>query len=54
MPIFRSVWGCPPSRLTAAVTGRGAHSLDESFDTTNSHLGTQRALLILLGIVGVK
>jgi tripeptide aminopeptidase len=34
--------------------GRGAHSLDESFDATNSHLGTQRALLIVLGLVGVR
>ena len=38
----------------ALSDGRGAHSLDESFDTTNSHLGTQRALLIVLGIVGVR
>lgn len=34
--------------------GRGAHSLDESFDATNSHLGTQRAFLIVMGLVGLR
>ncbi|MFN0123552.1 MAG: M20/M25/M40 family metallo-hydrolase [Blastocatellia bacterium] len=34
--------------------GRGAHALDENFDTTNSHLGPQRALLLILGLVGMK
>ncbi len=33
---------------------KGAHSLDEYFDTTNSHLGPQWVLLVALGIVGVK
>jgi acetylornithine deacetylase/succinyl-diaminopimelate desuccinylase-like protein len=46
--------GFPAITITGGGEGRGAHSLDESFDTTNSHLGTQRALLIALGIVGVK
>jgi acetylornithine deacetylase/succinyl-diaminopimelate desuccinylase-like protein len=46
--------GVPAITISGGGEGRGAHSLDESFDTTNSHLGTQRALLIALGIVGVK
>lgn len=46
--------GVPAITIDGGGTGRGAHSLDESFDTTNSHLGTQRALLIVLGIVGVR
>jgi acetylornithine deacetylase/succinyl-diaminopimelate desuccinylase-like protein len=46
--------GFPAITISGGGQGRGAHSLDESFDTTSSHLGTQRALLIALGIVGVK
>ncbi len=46
--------GVPAITIDGGGEGRGAHSLDESFDTTNSHIGTQRALLIALGIVGVK
>lgn len=46
--------GVPAITISGGGQGHGAHSLDESFDTTNSHLGTQRALLIALGIVGVK
>jgi tripeptide aminopeptidase len=46
--------GIPAITIDGGGEGRGAHSLDESFDVTNSHLGTQRALLIALGIVGVK
>lgn len=46
--------GIPALTIDGGGEGRGAHSLNESFDTTNSHLGTQRALLITLGIVGVK
>ncbi len=44
----------PAITISGGGIGKGAHSLDESFDTTNSHIGTQRALLILLGIVGLK
>jgi acetylornithine deacetylase/succinyl-diaminopimelate desuccinylase-like protein len=44
----------PAITVDGGGDGKGAHSLDEYFDTTNSHLGTQRALLIALGIVGVK
>ncbi len=46
--------GIPAITIDGGGQGRGAHSLEESFDTTNSHLGTQRALLIALGIVGLK
>jgi tripeptide aminopeptidase len=30
--------------------GRGAHALDESFDTTDSWMGTQRALLLTIAL----
>jgi len=46
--------GIPAITIDGGGEGRGTHSLDEQFDATNSHLGTQRALLITLGIVGVK
>jgi acetylornithine deacetylase/succinyl-diaminopimelate desuccinylase-like protein len=46
--------GIPAITIDGGGQGHGAHSLEESFDTTNSHLGTQRALLIALGIVGLK
>ncbi len=46
--------GVPAITIDGGGHGRGAHSLDESFDTTDSHIGTQRALLIVLGIVGMK
>src|SRR5262245_45045149 len=46
--------GVPAITIDGGGEGRGAHSLNESFDTTDSHIGTQRALLILLGIVGIK
>ena len=44
----------PAITIDGGGEGKGAHSLDESFDTTNSHVGTQRVLLTALGIVGVK
>ncbi|HEU0184044.1 MAG TPA: M20/M25/M40 family metallo-hydrolase [Blastocatellia bacterium] len=46
--------GIPAITIDGGGEGRGAHSLDESFDTTDSHIGTQRALLIVLGVVGMK
>lgn len=46
--------GIPAITIDGGGDGRSAHSLEEQFDTTNSHLGTQRALLIALGIVGVQ
>ena len=46
--------GVPSITIDGGGEGRGAHSLDENFDTTNSHLGTQRVFLIALGIVGIR
>jgi len=46
--------GIPAITIDGGGRGRGAHSLKESFDITNSHIGTQRALLITLGIVGLR
>lgn len=46
--------GIPAITIDGGGEGRGAHSLEEQFDATNSHHGTQRALLIALGIVGVR
>jgi acetylornithine deacetylase/succinyl-diaminopimelate desuccinylase-like protein len=46
--------GIPAITIGGGGQGRGAHSPDESFDSTDSYLGTQRVLLIILGIVGVK
>jgi len=46
--------GIPAITIDGGGQGRGAHSLDESFDATDSYIGTQRALLIVLGVVGVK
>lgn len=46
--------GIPAITISGGGKGRGAHSLDESFETTDSYLGTQRALLTVLGIVGMK
>jgi tripeptide aminopeptidase len=46
--------GVPAITIDGGGIGRGSHSLDESFDTTDSHIGTQRALLIVLGIIGLK
>jgi tripeptide aminopeptidase len=46
--------GLPAITIDGGGRGRGAHSLDETCDPTDAHLGTQRALLIALGIVGLK
>jgi len=46
--------GIPAITLDGGGQGQGAHSLHESFDSTQSHLGPQRALLLALGIVGVR
>ncbi len=46
--------GIPAITIDGGGTGKGAHSLDENFDTKDSHIDTQRALLIALGIVGLK
>lgn len=46
--------GVPAITIGGGGKGSGAHSLKENWDSTNSHLGSQRALLIVLGIVGVE
>ncbi len=46
--------GIPAVTLSGGGGGTYKHSLRETFDTRNSHLGTQRALLTLLEIVGIK
>jgi tripeptide aminopeptidase len=46
--------GIPAITIGGGGQGRGAHSPGESFDSTDSYLGTQRVLLIALGVVGVK
>jgi tripeptide aminopeptidase len=42
--------GIPAITIDGGGRGRGAHALDESFDTTESWRGTQRALLIALAL----
>jgi tripeptide aminopeptidase len=42
--------GIPAITIDGGGRGRGAHALDESFDTTDSWKGTQRALLIALAL----
>lgn len=45
--------GVPAVTLRGGGDGIGNHVLNEQFDTTDSHRGTQRALLALLEITGV-
>ena len=40
----------PAITIDGGGRGTGAHALDEAFDSTNSHLGTQRAFLIALAL----
>ncbi|MDQ3556661.1 MAG: peptidase dimerization domain-containing protein, partial [Gemmatimonadota bacterium] len=46
--------GIPAVTIDGGGQGKGAHSLQESFDTRNSHLGTQWALLFALTLAGVR
>jgi tripeptide aminopeptidase len=46
--------GIPAVTIDGGGGGGGAHSLGEWFDTTNSHLGTQWALLFVLTLAGVR
>ncbi|MGI8668714.1 MAG: M20/M25/M40 family metallo-hydrolase [Aridibacter sp.] len=46
--------GVPAITIDGGGIGKGSHSLDEQWDSKDSYLGSQRALLIVLGIVGVK
>lgn len=51
LPISLSI---PAITIDGGGKGTGSHSLDEQWDSTNSELGSRRALLIVLGIVGVQ
>ena len=42
--------GIPAITIDGGGRGRGAHALDESFDTTDSWQGTQRALLLAIAL----
>ena len=46
--------GIPALTIDGGGSGGGAHSLDEYFDTKDSHLGTQWALLLTLTLAGVR
>lgn len=46
--------GIPALTIDGGGDGQGAHSLQESFDTRDSHLGTQWALLLVLTLAGVR
>ncbi|CAN5841487.1 M20/M25/M40 family metallo-hydrolase [soil metagenome] len=46
--------GIPAITIDGGGIGRGAHSLDEEWDSKDSYIGSQRALLIVLGVVGVE
>ena len=40
----------PAITISGGGRGAGAHSLNETFDTTDSWLGTQRALLLAISL----
>jgi acetylornithine deacetylase/succinyl-diaminopimelate desuccinylase-like protein len=42
--------GIPAITIDGGGRGRGAHSLDEAFDSTDSWMGTQRALLLAIAL----
>jgi hypothetical protein len=42
--------GIPAITVSGGGIGAGAHSLGESFDTTDSWRGTQRALLLAVAL----
>jgi len=42
--------GIPAITIDGGGRGRGSHALDESFDATDSWIGTQRALLLALAL----
>lgn len=45
--------GIPAITIDGGGEGSGEHSVEEQFETTDSHIGSQRALLITLGVVGI-
>lgn len=42
--------GIPAITIGGGGRGSGAHALDEQFDTKDSYLGTQRALLLAVAL----
>ena len=46
--------GIPAITIDGGGDATGTHALQETFDSTDSHIGSQRALLIVLGIVGLR
>ncbi|MFV0387375.1 MAG: M20/M25/M40 family metallo-hydrolase [Pyrinomonadaceae bacterium] len=46
--------GIPAITIGGGGTSTGAHSLREQWDSTDSAVGSKRALLLVLGIVGVE
>jgi tripeptide aminopeptidase len=46
--------GIPAITIDGGGKGGGAHSLQEWYDTQDSHLGTQWALLLVLALAGVR
>jgi hypothetical protein len=42
--------GIPAVTIDGGGTGNGAHTADETFDTTDSWRGTQRALLLAIAL----
>lgn len=45
--------GIPAVTIGGGGSGEGSHSVDESYDPTDGHLGPQRAFLTMLSLVGV-
>lgn len=45
--------GIPAVTIGGGGSGEGSHSLSESYDPTDGHLGPQRAFLAMLSLVGV-
>lgn len=46
--------GIPAITIDGGGDATGTHALQEAFDSTDSHIGSQRALLIVLGIIGLR
>lgn len=46
--------GIPAITIGGGGVGDGAHTIEETFDTTNAYLGVQRALLLMLHLSGVE
>jgi len=42
--------GIPAITIDGGGRGTGSHALDEAFDSTNSWMGSQRALLLAIAL----